>query len=92
MNKIMSATSQTETNRENSDISGQRRLLSRDEIQAEYGISRRWLELAAISGEGPPFIKVSSRMVRYRRNQLEKWLNDREFDNTTQLTGQHKSC
>ena len=92
MNKNISSSLPQETGNETDNASGHRRLLSRIEIEAEYGISRRWLELAAISGEGPPFIKVSPRMVRYRRNQLEKWLNDREFDNTTQLTGQRKSC
>jgi hypothetical protein len=29
-------------------------LLSRDDIEAEYSLSRRWLELAALSGNGPP--------------------------------------
>ena len=28
-------------------------LLSREEIQKEYGLSRRWLELAALKGNGP---------------------------------------
>jgi hypothetical protein len=42
-----------------------RRLLSRDEIEAEYGITRRWLELAAHRGDGPPMHKISRRMVRY---------------------------
>ena len=92
MNKNICSALPQETGNENDNASGHRRLLSRDEIEAEYGISRRWLELAAISGEGPPFIKVSPRMVRYRRNQLEKWLNDKAFDNTAQLSGKHKSC
>ena len=34
-------------------------LLTRDEIAAEYGISRRWLELAALSGNGPPTLHIS---------------------------------
>ncbi|MDF2234962.1 helix-turn-helix domain-containing protein [Albimonas sp. CAU 1670] len=52
-----------------------RRLLSRDEIQAEYGITRRWLELAAHRGDGPPMRKISRRMVRYDRAEFEAWLD-----------------
>lgn len=52
-------------------------LLSRSEIHEEFGISRRWLELAALSGEGPPYIRISARMVRYQRSVLEAWLADR---------------
>ena len=52
-------------------------LLSRNEIHEEFGISRRWLELAALSGEGPPYVRISARMVRYQRSVLEAWLVDR---------------
>jgi predicted DNA-binding transcriptional regulator AlpA len=51
-----------------------KRLLSRDEIESEYGISRRWLELAAHRGDGPPMRKISRRMVRYDRTEFEAWL------------------
>lgn len=49
-------------------------LLSRDDVESEYGITRRWLELAAWRGEGPPMIKIGNRMVRYRRTEFEAWL------------------
>lgn len=52
-------------------------LLSRDEVEGEYGLTRRWLELAALSGNGPPFVKISNRMVRYRRSVLEGWITSR---------------
>lgn len=53
------------------------RLLSRDEVAARFGISRRWLELAAHKGEGPPMVKISRRMVRYRASDIEAWLRAR---------------
>ena len=59
-------------------------LLSRAEIEAEYGISRRWLELAALSGNGPAFIKIAPRTVRYRREELERWLSVREVRSTSE--------
>jgi hypothetical protein len=50
-------------------------LLSRDDIEREYvGISRRYLELAAHRGEGSPMLKLSRRMVRYRRGEFIAWL------------------
>lgn len=60
-----------------------RELLSRDQIEAEYGITRRWLELAALSGDGPPMIKISRRMVRYQRGVLEAWLTARTVVSTS---------
>ena len=62
-----------------SEIVG-KRLLSRDEIEAEYGISRRWLELAAHRGDGPPMRKISRRMVRYDRVEFEAWLEAQRVD------------
>lgn len=49
-------------------------LLSRDQVAQRYGIPRRWLELAAHKGEGPPYVVFSRRMVRYRVDDLERWL------------------
>lgn len=53
------------------------RLLSRDEIEDLFGLSRRWLELAAWRGDGPPLIRISRRMVRYRRSDVVAWLDAR---------------
>jgi len=54
-----------------------RRLLSRDEVEQEDGLTRRWLELAAWRGDGPPMIRISRKMIRYRRSDLEDWLVER---------------
>ncbi|WP_390911853.1 helix-turn-helix domain-containing protein [Pseudosulfitobacter sp. SM2401] len=35
-------------------------------------------------GGGPDFVKVSSRSVRYRRTDLEKWIAARTVSNTAQ--------
>lgn len=66
-------------------------LLSRDEIEAEFGISRRWLELAALSGNGPAFIKIAPRTVRYRREELERWLAEREVRSTSEYNVREKA-
>ena len=59
-------------------------LLSRDQIEAEYGLGRRWLELAAVRGDGPPMVKISWRMVRYRRSDFEDWLAAKTVTSTSQ--------
>ncbi len=58
--------------------------LNRKEIEAEYGITARWLELAAVKGGGPIMTKISARMVRYRRADIEEWLASKRIENTAQ--------
>jgi predicted DNA-binding transcriptional regulator AlpA len=60
-----------------------KRLLSRDDIEHEHGLSRRWLELAALRGDGPPMRKISARMVRYEREEFEGWLKARRVVSTS---------
>lgn len=59
-------------------------LLSRDDIEAEYRLTRRWLELAALRGDGPPFFRISRRLVRYRRADFERWLANCQCTNTAE--------
>ena len=58
--------------------------LNRKEIEAEYGITARWLELATVKGDGPIMTKISRRMVRYRRADIEAWLESKRVENTAQ--------
>ncbi len=64
---------------------GQRRqaLLSRDDIERDYNLTRRWLELAALSGDGPPMVRLSRRMIRYQRGAFEDWLATRTVRSTS---------
>ena len=55
-------------------------LLSREEVESEFGIPKRWLELAAHKGEGPPYVKLSRRMVLYRRSDIIAFLEARTVD------------
>lgn len=49
------------------------RLLSRTEVQESFGIPKRFLELAAMRGEGPRIVRVG-RLVRYRVADLKSWI------------------
>jgi len=50
------------------------RLLTRTEVAEIFGLSKRWLEVAACQGEGPPIVRITPRMVRYRFADIEAWI------------------
>lgn len=51
------------------------RLLDRREVETRFGITKRYLEIAAVRGEGPPMIKIG-RLARYRVRDLRAWIED----------------
>ncbi|SFM54238.1 helix-turn-helix transcriptional regulator [Shimia aestuarii] len=51
------------------------RLLSRVEVEEQYGIPKRYLEIAATRGEGPSIVRIG-RLVRYRVCDIQKWLEN----------------
>lgn len=55
------------------------KLLSRDEVEAWFGISKRFLELAVRKNNGPVFVKVG-RLTRYRVRDIETWITNNRYD------------
>ena len=55
-------------------------LLTRYEVECRFGLSKRYLEVCAWRGDGPPMVKISRRMVRYRASDIEKWIADHRVD------------
>lgn len=51
-------------------------LLSRVEVQEHFGLSRRFLEISAVRGDGPPMVKIG-RAVRYTVGDLRSWIEAR---------------
>lgn len=51
------------------------KLLSRAEVEARFGISKRFLELAAMRGGGPRTVRLG-RLVRYRIADLRVWIDE----------------
>jgi len=49
------------------------RLITRSEVEERFGISKRFLEKAVASGEGPSFVRVG-RSVRYSIQELRSWI------------------
>ena len=59
---------------------------------AEYlGVRRRTLETWRRNGAGPPFISISKRCVRYRKTDLDRWLEERVRRSTSDEGGGHAS-
>lgn len=64
-------------------------LLSRDQIEAQFGLRRGWLEQLAHIGGGPAYLKLGRRMVRYRRSEIERWLTAHEVRHTSCIRPTH---
>ena len=49
-------------------------LMTTDDYTRFVGISRVTAERQRMRGDGPPFLKLSKRCVRYRRSDVAAWL------------------
>ncbi len=58
-------------------------LLTQQEAAERLGMSPRWMEVRRYQGGGPPFVRVSSRCVRYRPEDLEAWAAERVRTSTS---------
>jgi hypothetical protein len=52
-------------------------LLTTAGVAEWLGVSTQWLELGRCKGFGPPYVKVTSRLVRYRRGDVVEYLRIR---------------
>jgi predicted DNA-binding transcriptional regulator AlpA len=53
------------------------RFLRPHQVEALYGLSRKYLAHARARGDGPPFCKPSAKLVLYSVDELETWLAQR---------------
>ncbi len=60
----------------------QRLLLSRKQVESEFGIPAATLSKWSWEGAGPPFLKLGRR-VFYRRAELEIWLDQHKVNSTS---------
>jgi predicted DNA-binding transcriptional regulator AlpA len=56
-----------------------KQFLTRDEAALFLGLRPQTLANLSWRGEGPPFIKLSSRCVRYDISELLSWMKSREI-------------
>lgn len=59
-------------------------LLSRPQVELNFGISRRFLEIAAVRGDGPSYHKIGS-SVRYRVADLRQWIEAQRVNSTSDV-------
>jgi hypothetical protein len=59
-------------------------MLVTQEVADWLGVSTQFLELLRGRGTGPAFVKMSERMVKYRREAVRVWLRNRERISTAQ--------
>lgn len=57
-------------------------LASTKQVSRRYGIPERTLEHKRYMGNGPPYVRVGARCVRYRLSDVERWLNERTIETT----------
>ena len=58
-------------------------LMRQEDAARMLGLTPRALEAWRHKGDGPKFIRISHRCVRYRRSDLLKWIAERERISTS---------
>lgn len=57
-------------------------LASTKQVSRRYGIPERTLEHMRYMGNGPPYVRLGPRCVRYRLSAVDRWLNERTVETT----------
>ncbi len=60
------------------------RLLTEREAAERLGMSPRYMEARRQRVGGPPFIRISSRAIRYRTDDLDEWIASRRATSTAE--------
>jgi predicted DNA-binding transcriptional regulator AlpA len=64
-------------------------LLSSQEVSMWLGVSVAWLEIGRSKNYGPSYVRVSSKVIRYKRSDVRAFLNSRVHKSTAEyLTNQ----
>jgi predicted DNA-binding transcriptional regulator AlpA len=59
--------------------SGRANLIDSEALAAELGISRRTVDSWRGRGVGPRFLRICGKSVRYRREEVDAWLNGHDL-------------
>ncbi len=62
-------------------------LVSEKEAATLLGFTPRFLQSRRLRGDGPQFVRISSRAVRYRVKDLQEWVENRLRVNNNKLLG-----
>ena len=67
----------------------QPRILRTPAAAACVGLSVAMLEKMRLTGDGPPFIRLTARAVGYRPEDLDHWLEQRQRSSTSEVAAPH---
>jgi len=63
-------------------------LLTESETSDLISLTPRWLQKKRMEGGGIPFVRISSRCVRYRRRDVVQWCEERLAASTSDQLGE----
>ena len=63
-------------------------LVRQEEAAALLSVTARCMENWRHRGEGPKFVKISARCIRYRHIDLKEWIEQRIRSSTSDLGGE----
>ncbi len=66
-------------------------LITDEQFEATYGVSRKTLANWRVKGEGPRFVKIGG-AVRYRAEDVTAWIDSRVFGSTAEYQGRIKNA
>lgn len=71
----------------NTQFDSSQKMLTTRFAAAYIGMSEHWLKASRFRPEldGPPFIKIGTRSVRYSSMDLDEWLSQRRYRGTHEL-------
>jgi len=64
-----------------------KRLFDQRELATELGLSQRSLERYRLQGNGPRYVRVGLRLIRYRQEDVEAWINQSLRTSTSDVGG-----
>jgi predicted DNA-binding transcriptional regulator AlpA len=64
--------------------------LSEDQAAEYLGFTPKALQAWRCNGRGPTYIRISSRAIRYRKNDIDNWLESRLVNSTKDVLKQKK--
>ena len=67
-------------------------LLTTVQVAAWVGLDKRWLHIAREKNLGPKFIRLSLHVVRYRRKDVEAWLQARTYQRNSDFKNKKQTA
>jgi predicted DNA-binding transcriptional regulator AlpA len=64
-------------------------ILRRQDAAKYIGCSVSYLNKKAVTGDGPPMIRFSRKMIGYYKSDIDRWIEERRVSSTSETTQPH---